>query len=505
MRITTTTCIALVVFLTTLSFTCSSNDSLLTLLSTAKDSDRVERLNELFLTYEYLHQDSAELFLKESLELAEELNYYAGYADANLYMGYLYDDKGDYEKALQYVNTYLSLAKEKNDDIRISKAHNNLGIIFFDLGDYEKSLKHYLEALSLQKNKIQDTTRIHVLSSNIGNVYLALEKYDEAIPYLEACRKYFKEAGYAWNLAQVLSNLSVAYDYFNRLDEAEEILNESLVIRKSINDYYGLTSTYGNIGNILYRKGDYKACLENHLKAQEVIEQYISDPYTIANNLKNIALSNYYLNNYEEALADINKALSIADSINGKKLLKDIYSSISQIYEAKGDYQKSLENYKLFTTYKDSIFNESKSKEMGKLEAKYEMERKLEEEQRMREAELRNLAAQKTRRDNLQYSGIFVVVLILFAAVFMSGKFSISERVAEGLIFFTFLLFFEFMLVLLDPTIEEWSSGQPAYKLIFNAVLAGLIFPLHSFFEAKLKTKLLRKNVLSDDKVNSES
>ena len=73
----------------------------------------------------------------------------------------------------------------------------------------------------------------------------------------------------------------------------------------------------------------------------------------------------------------------------------------------------------------------------------------------------------------------------------MLGRLSIPIRLAEGLIFFTFLLFFEFTLVLLDPFIEMYSSGAPAMKLLFNAVLAALIFPLHSFFEGRIKGRLL--------------
>ncbi|MBL4624779.1 MAG: hypothetical protein JKY42_06530 [Flavobacteriales bacterium] len=72
-----------------------------------------------------------------------------------------------------------------------------------------------------------------------------------------------------------------------------------------------------------------------------------------------------------------------------------------------------------------------------------------------------------------------------------------SEGVAEGLIFFTFLLFFEFCLVLLDPFIDEWSSGERLYKLLFNGVLAAAIFPLHAFFEATLKKTLIKGQINS--------
>ena len=49
----------------------------------------------------------------------------------------------------------------------------------------------------------------------------------------------------------------------------------------------------------------------------------------------------------------------------------------------------------------------------------------------------------------------------------------------------------EFCLVLLDPIIDKWSSGEPLYKLLFNALLAGAIFPLHAYFEGTLKKRVI--------------
>jgi len=54
------------------------------------------------------------------------------------------------------------------------------------------------------------------------------------------------------------------------------------------------------------------------------------------------------------------------------------------------------------------------------------------------------------------------------------------------------LLFFEFTLVMLDPYIEQYSSDAPAIKLGFNAILAGLIFPLHALFENKMKKRIAK-------------
>ena len=140
---------------------------------------------------------------------------------------------------------------------------------------------------------------------------------------------------------------------------------------------------------------------------------------------------------------------------------------------------------------KDSLFNEDKSKEIGKIEASHEFEMDQMEHDREQQEISQQLAATKSRRDNLQYSGILIFLVAIFAGVFMLGKISIPIKLAEGMIFFAFLLFFEFMLVVLDPYIEDYSSGAPAIKLLFNAVLAGMIFPLHSLLESKMKSRLL--------------
>ncbi|PCH87030.1 MAG: hypothetical protein COB88_06295, partial [Flavobacteriales bacterium] len=73
------------------------------------------------------------------------------------------------------------------------------------------------------------------------------------------------------------------------------------------------------------------------------------------------------------------------------------------------------------------------------------------------------------------------------------GFINVSERMAEGIIFFSFLILFEFLLVLADPYIEGWSGGAPGIKLLFNASIAAFIFPLHSLFERKLKTRFVNQ------------
>ena len=139
----------------------------------------------------------------------------------------------------------------------------------------------------------------------------------------------------------------------------------------------------------------------------------------------------------------------------------------------------------------DSIKNEKTQKATIRQQTKYEFEKaQLIKDQ---EEKARFVAEVTDRIDNLQYSVILIAILVLFGGVLSLGFVKVSPRMAEGIIFFFFLILFEFLLVLADPTIERWSCGAPGIILLFNAGIAALIFPAHAFFESKMIGRLVKK------------
>ena len=148
--------------------------------------------------------------------------------------------------------------------------------------------------------------------------------------------------------------------------------------------------------------------------------------------------------------------------------------------------------YELQVQMRDSIKNEATQKATIRQQTKYEFEKtQLVKEQVERERE-RVLGEETSRRDNLQYSVILIAILLLFGGVLGLGFIKVSPAVAEGLIFFAFLIVFEFLLVLADPYVDLYTGGAPGWKLLLNAGIAACIFPLHSFFERVMKRKLVK-------------
>ena len=227
--------------------------------------------------------------------------------------------------------------------------------------------------------------------------------------------------------------------------------------------------------------------MEKALHQSEEIEykKGIADAY---NNLGYLSLEK---GDYKKAVEDFENGLSIAKKIGTKEYISNAYEGLFKAFKKKNDYENALINYELYIGYRDSLVNEETQKATIRQQTKYEFEKEQLVAEQIKNEELRIENEKIERRNNLQYSIILVIVVVLLSLLFALGKIRVSTQVAEGLIFFAFLILFEFLLVLADPYIDNWTGGAPGWKLLLNAGIAAGIFPLHAFFEKTLKQKLI--------------
>ena len=415
--------------------------------------------------------------------------------------------KGEYIDALVQFRNALNHFKIAAKERGIATTHNNIGLVHYYQGDYPKALEQFLIALEMnqrlydaQPEKKSNRSGMSMVHNNLGMLYWSEGQHETALEYYGRALESYKILRDERGLSKCYNNMGIIYNEQLRYSQALAYHFKALELRKKNDDRIGIAFSYGNIGLNYQMIGEqasadsasthyFPLALEYQLRSIEIREE-INDQLGLSIGYKNAGTAYISLNDYDRALIYMERSREMSETIGDKEGLKFAYNGLAGIYEGLGDHENALNNYKLYTQMKDSLFNESKSQEIGRLEAKFEFEKAAEEQLRMENEKMEIERAKRARRDGLQYSGILVFVLFLFAMVFMSGRFRMSDRVAEGLVFFTFLLFFEFCLVLLDPYIDDWSSGEPVYKLGFNAILAGAIFPLHTFFESYMKKKI---------------
>jgi len=466
---------------TPLSTGSSKVDSLKKIIATAEhDTTKVNALRQ-WDNLIYISDPELDLELNQSIleicevnltnELKDSEKRFYGYKLAHSYnnIGIIYANQSDYPLALNYYFKSLKIRKELGDKQGMADSYNNIGIIYKNQSSYPQAMDYYFKSLKIYEEQ-SNKEGIALTYNNIGNIYNSQSSYPLALTYYFKSLKIHEEMGNKPYIASCYDNICILYtalyvqgDSLGRagdwavenptklLDTALYYQQKALVILKELSDENGMTYNLYCIATILMQKETYIYALE------------------------------YY-----------QQCVMLADSIGALHRGSLAHSGLSVCYEKLNNHKLALEHYKQYSTLKDSVFNEEKSKDLGKLEAKHEFEMAELQKKQQEEEWTMVETARVTRRNDLQHSAILIGIFILFGSLFLLGKLSIPNWLVELSVFIPFLILFEFLLVLLDPRIESWAGSEPAFKLLFNAGLASLMFPLHQFFEGKLKKRIVK-------------
>ena len=457
----------------------SKIDSLRNLLiDDAQDSSTVIVLNKLSRAYVDKDPVKAKEYNIQAITLAASIGFKPGLASSYIELGTILKNEGSFDLALSNFLKSLSIYEETKDSTGVAKCLSNIGTIHFYQKNYNKTLDYWGQALGMQR-ALRDTSEIARMLNNIGVAYEKQKNYEKALEYHKESLDSRIKMGDKRGVAESNQNIAIIHAMREDFNDAIKYFEESLEMRQALGNKRDISQTMGNIGQL-----------------------YLE--WTVAQKKQGIA-QNTFAAKLAKAKGYIEESLRIAKELKAKNTIKYAYKNLSEIYENQKNTDEALRYFKQYSALKDSLFTEQSSSKIAEMEANYQVEKEKREQEiaeierkRIEAEQARVLAKQIERRHLLQYSGILIFIVAFFIILLFSGKLNIPIRLAEGGIFFTFLLIFEFILVLSDPYIENWTGGEPAFKLLINAGLAAMIFPLHSLAEENMKRRLFktRENIM---------
>jgi len=401
------------------------------LKTAVEDTNKVTLLNLMSFQYNSIDPELGIKYGKQSLELAEKLNWQTGIAKSyNSIGGNLYA-LGNFEEALNYFKKALKLNEERKDKQGIAKNLSNIGNIYYNLSNYSIALNYYQKALKIDI-EIGEKEGEADNNGNIGNIYSDLTNYKSALKYYSKALKIHEQINNRRGIATILGNMGTAYLDSKQYDKALTNFSKALELWELFGNKFGIATNLGNIANTYNYLSDYQLAITNYEKALAINEEignkfgsaaimgnmgglyYNLTRDTVISKLKEknstILLDKEY--NIERSIKYSEKATELAELIGSKDMLREFYGYLEKAYALKGDFKMAHTFQKKWIELRDSIFSVQKTKEIAKLEATKQGELN-EKEIKLRDLEL-------SRKSNEQYvlilgfGGAAIMLLLVF-------------------------------------------------------------------------------------------
>ena len=329
--------------------------------------------------------------------------------------GNAYQHSAKYDKALEYFQTSLEIfEKIQVNQKAIASSLLYIGIVHWRLSNYDKALNACLKSLRVSES-INDQKGVANALHNIGIVYDFLTHYDLALKNHFNALKIRQKIGDQEGIADSFNNIGIIYYFTNDYKKALEYYLKSSNIREALGDNKRMAPNVNNVGAVYQELGDNNKALEYYFKALKTWNE-TGDQYEIANVSNNIGKVYQAMQFYEQAFLYLRKGLEIAQLIDSQGLILENYEFSSDLYAAKGDYQKALKYYKQSSKVKDHIYKKESQEAIADMQTKYETE-KLKKENEIQQLELER---QKLFTLSL-FGGFFFVFVFAFIMYLLYG------------------------------------------------------------------------------------
>lgn len=358
------------------------------------------------------YSKSIELFTRGKIE--------AGITRANEHIARCYDKFGKHDLAIIHFKKAIIEAAKRKDTIHMAASFNFIGGSYHNLGRYPEALEAYLRELDLCQ-KMNDLRGEFFCYNNIAVLYKGQNKTDDALKYHEKALKAAIGYGDSAYIAGSLFNIGSLYYVTNDYKKALEYNNRALTIYESINEIEGMSDCYSNRGSINEVNGHEKEALEDYRKAYDIYNS-VDYPYGIIKSGLSIGNLLVKQNKLAEGKKYLDMSLDLAQKKDFIEELKECYDAFSKYYAATGNYKEAFEFYKKYTSTKDSIESKSSTEKMIKQQVGYEFDKK-EEQLRSENEKVIARSEEEKRRQNIITASIsigFVLVLILAIVIYRS-------------------------------------------------------------------------------------
>jgi signal transduction histidine kinase len=458
-------------------------DSLRTVLASSKpDTTRIRALFELFLLLKRSDLDEKIIqYASESLPLSQKQNYQWGIGASYYMKSFCAYAKRNYEQALDDIANAERIMETCGDKKNTGSCIYLRANIFYDMGNYPGSVDNCTRALEtweaigykgltgpccndlalsygrlgnyskaieyaykgLRVSETLDDKAIRAQSLHlIGAYYYRFGDYENAMKNFEVASAIYLELGNRFDFARNNNMTGEVLLDQGHCSEAQQRFYQSLKIYEEPGaPAWGAPWGYSNLGSVDEKQGDsanatggkefatnkYREALNNYTISLKGFEE-IKDPAGTAEQTIFIGKIYFKLGQVSMAGKYLFDGLKLSGKFGEKQNLTLCYLYLSQIDSAEGNAWQAYEHYKLYTLYRDSMFNKESSHRLSVYKVQYEFEKK-DQELKLLAAENKLQSALADKQNQRRKFAWIIAGLILCGAAFAFYRYRRLHRI----------------------------------------------------------------------------
>lgn len=406
-------------------------DSLQTALHSSEGEKRIDLLEALFWYHKNTDPGKAAEYCQQALMLAESIKHTTALAKAYYINGIAKESIGELVKAEAYLNLFLENALSAGDTALIASALNALGTLNHKQSNYDKALSFFMERVDYLNPDNQSDLATNY--NNIGLIHEAINNNDKALEYFQKAIAVHRSLGNKKLIGGTLSNMGVIYFKMKEYDTALEYYAESISLMQQLNEKPVLSILYESMGNVYKEKEDYVTAGKQYRTAMQLSKE-LGDDYGIASVARNMGESALFNGNYKEAIEHLLVSRKISDRIGARSFVMNADRILASAYEKTGNYLAAYNSQKAYQVLHDSLFNESKNKQIQELQTRYETEKK-DNEIELLNADNKVKAAALQREKMLRNTSFIGLAFIAVIALMTLNNFRQKSKAARQLAF----------------------------------------------------------------------
>jgi tetratricopeptide (TPR) repeat protein/two-component sensor histidine kinase len=297
-----------------------------------------------------------------------------GQASAMNNMALIKYNQGDYRGALENHEKATAIFEDLGLRKNILNSQMNTGVVFLALADYPKALAYFLKALS--QTEESDTWERGNLFTNLGLVHKNLNEFRESEAYHRKAIELYQKEGYRQMEASSMGNLGTVLQIQGKKGEAENLFFGALKINKEIGNKRRIASDFTALGSLFSENKDLVKA-KKYLDSAGYFYSEIGEKLSLSTVLlqsANLEKTDLGGKNLSKALQLEQKALVLAQESESLEAQRSAWKALAETQQSLGQYQKSLESFRNFQAFQDSIFNDENEKKLLGLQIGYEFE-----------------------------------------------------------------------------------------------------------------------------------